>query len=147
MKKYYSYKEFVKDTKTLVKISKGFKADALLAIARGGLTLAHAYSQAVDNRRLFVINSILYEKDQKGHSCEIFNVPELKDSKKVLVLDDIVDSGQTVKEVLAHLKGCFPNIEFKVASLFYKSSAVVQPDFFVHEASAWIEFFWEKDFV
>jgi xanthine phosphoribosyltransferase len=30
--------------------------------------------------------------------------------------------------------------------LFYKKTAVIQPDFTVNEADAWIEFFWEKDF-
>lgn len=143
---YYAYDEFVKDTKKLVEISKDFQADTLVAIARGGLTLGHAFSQAVDNRRLFAINSVLYEKDIKGQSCEIFNVPELKEAKKVLLLDDIVDSGQTVKEILSLLQKCFPHIEFKVASLFYKPTALIQPDFSVHEAKGWIEFFWEKDF-
>ena len=145
--KYYSYEEFVTDTKHLVELSKDFEADTLLAIARGGLTLGHAFAMATDNRQLFAINSILYEKDQKGVSCEIFNMPELKEAKKVLILDDIVDSGQTIKEVLAHLKRCFPQVEFKIASLFYKPTAVVQPDFTVHEAKDWIEFYWEKDFL
>jgi len=143
---YYSYEEFVKDTKKLVECSKEFKADTLIAIARGGLTLGHAFANAVDNRRLFAINSILYEKEEKGQSCEIFNMPDLKDAKKVLILDDIVDSGQTMQEVLTLLKKSFPDIEFKIASLFYKTSAVVQPDFSIHEAKEWIGFFWEKDF-
>jgi xanthine phosphoribosyltransferase len=144
---YYSYEEFVVDTKKLVLLCQEFQADTLLAIARGGLTLGHAYAHAVDNRRLFAINSILYEKDAKGQSCEIFNTPELKDAKKVLILDDIIDSGQTIKEVLALLKQCFPHVEFKIASLFYKPTAVIQPDFAVREATEWIEFFWEKDFM
>lgn len=145
--KYYSYEEFVHDTRKLVELSKSFEADTLLAIARGGLTLGHAYAHAVDNRRLFAINSILYEKDQRAQSCEIINMPELRDAKKVLLLDDIVDSGQTIKEVLALLQDSYPHVEFKIASLFYKSTAVIQPDFSVHEAKEWIEFFWEKDFM
>lgn len=144
--KYYAYEEFVKDTKKLVELSAGFEADTLLAIARGGLSLGHCFAEAVNNRRLFAINSILYEKDKKGASCEIFNMPELQDAKKVLVLDDIVDTGQTIKEVVALLRKCFPDVEFKIASLFYKKSAVIQPDFTVNEATEWIEFFWEKDF-
>ncbi|MFC2073663.1 phosphoribosyltransferase [Campylobacterota bacterium] len=143
---YYSYEEFVKDTKKLVECSKGFKADTLLAIARGGLTLGHSYALAVDNRRLFAINSVLYEKDKKGKKCEIFNMPDLKDAKRVLVLDDIIDSGETMKEVIALLKKSYPEAEFKIASLFYKPTAVIQPDFTVNEAKDWIGFFWEKDF-
>ncbi len=145
--KYYAYEEFVKDTKKLIELTMDYEADTLLAVARGGLTLGHAYACAVDNRRLFSINSILYEKDQKGVSCDIFNIPELKDAKKVLLLDDIIDSGQTIKEVLSLLKKCFPDVQFKIASLFYKPSAVIQPDFTVHEAKEWIDFFWESDCV
>lgn len=145
--KYYSYEEFTHDLKQLVTLSQDFGADTLLAIARGGLMLGHAYSHATDNRRLFTINSILYEGDQRGKSCEIFNTPELTTAKKVLLLDDIVDSGQTLEEVLKHLNTCFPHLEIKVASLFYKPTAVVQPDFSVREATEWIEFFWEKDFL
>jgi len=145
--KYYAYEEFVRDTKKLVELSAGFEADTLLAIARGGLTLGHAFAHAVDNRQLFAINSVLYEKEKKGARCEIFNMPDLTTSKKVLVLDDIVDSGQTIKEVMSLLQNNFPDVEFKIASLFYKPTAVIQPDFSVHEATDWIDFFWERDFL
>ncbi len=144
---YYSYEKFVTDVKSLVKLTSAYHPDTLIAIARGGLTLGHAYASATDNRQLMSINSILYEGDQRGKSCEIFNVPELKDAKKVLLLDDIVDSGQTIKEVLEHLQGCFPEVEFKIASIYYKKTAVIQPHFALHEANDWIEFFWEKDFL
>lgn len=144
---YYAYEQFVDDVKTLVRQTKHYRPDTLIAIARGGLTLGHAYASATDNRQLMSINSILYEGDQRGKSCEIFNVPELQHAKKVLLLDDIVDSGQTIKEVVEHLRSCFPDVEFKIASIYYKKTAVIQPDFALHEADGWIEFFWEKDFL
>ena len=93
------------------------------------------------------INSILYDGDQRGKVCEIFNVPELGKAKKVILLDDIVDSGQTVKEVLNYLKHHFPKVEFKVATIYYKKTAVIQPDFALYETDEWIEFFWEKDYL
>ncbi len=144
---YYPYERFVDDVKALVKLTSDYRPDTLVAVARGGLTLGHAYAMATDNRRLMSVNSILYEGDQRGESCEIFNVPELKAAKKVLLLDDIVDSGQTLKEVLTHLQRCFPEVEFKIASIYYKKSAVIQPDYTLHEANDWIEFFWEKDYL
>ena len=144
---YYAYETFVKDVKKLVKLSSEYKADTLIAIARGGLTLGHAYASATDNRQLMTINSILYEGDQKGKVWEIFNVPDLGKSKKVLILDDIVDSGQTVKEVLNYLQNHFPDVEFKVASIYYKKTAVIQPDFALYETDEWIEFFWDKDYL
>lgn len=142
---YYAYEKFVGDVKELVMMTSEYDPDTLIAIARGGLTLGHAYASATDNRQLMSINSILYEGDQKGKVCEIFNVPELGKAKKVLLLDDIVDSGQTIKEILNYLTHHFPEVEFKVASLYYKKTAMIQPDFALHETDEWIEFFWEKD--
>jgi xanthine phosphoribosyltransferase len=144
---YYPYDRFVNDVKALVQLTAAYRPDTLIAIARGGLTLGHAYAVATGNRQLMSLNSILYEGDQRGRSCEIFNVPELGKAKKVLILDDIVDSGQTIKEVLEHLQSCFPGVEFRIASIYYKKTAVIQPDFSLHEADDWIEFFWEKDYL
>ena len=144
---YYSYKKFVEDVKELVRITSEYAPDTLIAVARGGLTLGHAYASATDNRQLMTINSILYEGDKKGKCCEIFNIPELDKAKKVLLLDDIIDSGQTIKEVLDYLQNHFPKVEFKIASIYYKKTAMIQPDFTLHETDEWIEFFWEKDYL
>jgi xanthine phosphoribosyltransferase len=145
---YYGYEQFVEDVKKLViKISAEYDPDTLIAVARGGLTLGHAYALATDNRQLISINSILYEGNQKGKVCEIFNIPELGKAKKVLILDDIVDSGQTIKEVFNYLTHHFPEVEFKIASIFYRPTAIIQPDFALYETDEWIDFFWEVDYL
>jgi xanthine phosphoribosyltransferase len=145
---YYGYEQFVEDVKKLViKISAEYDPDTLIAVARGGLTLGHAYALATDNRQLMSINSILYEGNQKGKVCEIFNIPELGKAKKVLILDDIVDSGQTIKEVFNYLTHHFPEVEFKIASIFYRPTAIIQPDFTLYETDEWIDFFWEVDYL
>jgi len=145
---YYGYEQFVGDVKKLViKISAEYDPDTLIAVARGGLTLGHAYALATDNRQLMSINSILYEGDQKGKVCEIFNVPELGKAKKVLILDDIIDSGQTIKEVLNYLTHHFPEVEFKIAAIYHKTTAIIQPDFALYETDEWIDFFWEVDYL
>jgi len=144
---YYPYEKFVKDVKKLVLLTKDYEADTIIGIARGGWTLAHAYASATNNRQLMSINSVLYEGNQKGKVCDIFNIPKLENAKKVLILDDIIDSGQTIKEVLHQLKNCFPNIEFKIATIYYKKTAIIKADFALHETDEWIEFFWEKDYM
>ncbi len=143
---YYSYEHFVDDVKSLVKKSIVFQPDVLIAVARGGWTLGHAYASATDNRRLMSINSILYEGDKRGEKIEIFNIPDIGSARKALILDDIVDSGETMHEVLKHLQRRYPDTTFKVASLFYKKTAKIIPDYTLHEAHDWIEFFWEKDY-
>ncbi len=143
---YYPYTKFVEDVKALVKLSENYRPDTLVAVARGGWTLGHAYAAATENRRLMSINSILYEGEKRSETIEIFNVPELGDAKRVLILDDIVDSGETMQAVLEHLRRRYPDTVFKIASIYYKKTAKIRPDYTLHEADEWIEFFWEKDY-
>ena len=146
MKKlYYSYDLFIKDSQILVNLCRAFDADILLAVARGGLTLSHLMAQALDIRNLFTLNSIHYEGEQKLDTFNIFNIPDLSFAKKILIIDDIIDSGETMQEILIILNNKYPNIEFKIATLFYKSTALIKPDFSVREANEWIDFFWEVD--
>ncbi|HRL10127.1 MAG TPA: phosphoribosyltransferase family protein [Aliarcobacter sp.] len=133
------------DTQKLVDISKSFQADAFLSVARGGLTLSHLMSQAMNQRDVFTINSISYDRKNQKDSIEIFNIPDLKSYKKVLIIDDIVDSGKTMIEVFKILNEKFPNTEFKLATLFYKTTALIKPDFYIKQTDIWIEFFWEVD--
>ncbi|AYJ80235.1 nicotinate phosphoribosyltransferase [Aliarcobacter cryaerophilus ATCC 43158] len=144
-KLYYSYEMCKKDTQKLVDISKSFQADAFLSVARGGLTLSHLMSQALDQRNIFTINSISYDRKNQKDSINIFNIPDLKSYKKVLIIDDIVDSGKTMIEIFKILNEKFPNTEFKLATLFYKKTALVKPDFYIKQTDIWIEFFWEVD--
>ncbi|MBP6162847.1 MAG: phosphoribosyltransferase [Aliarcobacter sp.] len=144
-KLYYSYDLFVKDTQLLVDKCRDFEPEILLAVARGGLTLAHLMSQAMDMRNLYTLNSIHYEGDLKLDTFNIFNIPDVSHAKKVLIVDDIVDSGETIREILKVLNEKFPNVEFRLATLFYKKTAVLKPDYYIKEANQWIDFFWEVD--
>ncbi len=144
-KEYYSYEIFLKDIKALKEQIEPFNPDTLLAVARGGLTLGHFLAIAMENRQLFTINSIHYDKECKLETVNIFNIPNLCKSKRVVVIDDIADSGETLKLILTQLKEKYPDIDFKVATLFFKPSSLIQPDFTIKEAKGWIDFFWEID--
>ncbi len=143
---YYDYDTFKEDVKKLVEMTSDCHPDTLLGIARGALTLAHAYAHATDNRNLFTVNSVLYDGDVKRSYAKLLNIPDLSEAKHVLILDDIVDTGETLYAVLKVLQERYPDIIFKSAALFTKPTAVIQPDYALHEATEWIDFFWEKDF-
>jgi xanthine phosphoribosyltransferase len=96
-------------------------------------------------RNLYTLNSIHYEGEIKLDTFNIFNIPDVSHAKRVLLIDDIVDSGETMEEILRILREKFPTVEFKLATIFYKKTAVLQPDYAVKEANSWIEFFWEID--
>ena len=141
---YYPYEEFLADTKSLIqKIDWEF--DTIITIARGGLTLAHLLGEYYNIREVYSINTIGYDDTVKLESVKVFNIPELGEAKNVLVVDDIVDSGDTMVEVLKVLRHRYPAVTFKVASLFYKKSAKIAPNWSVREADRWIEFFWSVD--
>ncbi|MCF6244972.1 MAG: phosphoribosyltransferase [Sulfurovum sp.] len=143
-KRYYPYEEYKQDLKTLInKIDKSF--DTILGIARGGLSMAQMLGEYYALREVYAINTIGYENTQKKEHVEVFNVPDLKSSQTVLVVDDIVDSGDTLVEVLAILRKKYPHITFLTASIFYKSTACIKPTWYVKEPKGWIEFFWSED--
>jgi xanthine phosphoribosyltransferase len=143
-KMYYPYEDFLADTRSLTqKID--WKFDTIIPIARGGLTLAHLLGEYYNIRAVYAINTIGYDDTTKLESVKVFNIPELEEVKNVLIVDDIVDSGDTVIEVLSVLHQKYPEVTFKVASLFYKKSAKIAPDWYVREADIWIEFFWSVD--
>lgn len=143
-KTYYSYEDFRDDLKSLTqKIDKPF--DTIVGISRGGLSMAQMLGEFYDIRKVYAINSIGYDDTVKLDKVRIFNIPDLSGSKSVLIVDDIVDSGDTIVKILETLKEKFPQINFYVASIFYKKSAKIAPDWFVKEAPSWIDFFWTVD--
>lgn len=143
-KTYYPYSQFIDDMKAIIiKIDKPF--DTILCIARGGLTMGHFLGNYYDIREVYAINSIGYDDTKKLDEVKISNIPDLSKSKSVLIVDDIVDSGDTIIEALRILNTQYPQVNFYVASIFYKKSAKISPTWYIHEATSWIEFFWEVD--
>ena len=141
---FYGYDEFQNDVKVMARqINDTFAPDVILAIARGGLTLGHSLAVALDNRNLFTLNSIHYEDMQKLDTIKIFNIPDLSKFKKILLVDDIIDSGESMTEIKKELLRIYPHIDLKIASVFYKQKALIQPDYKIKEATEWVEFFWD----
>ena len=141
---YYSYEEYKQDLKTLTqKIDQPF--DAILGIARGGLAMAQMLGEYYDLRKVYAINTIGYDDTEKKDSVEVFNIPDLKSAKLVLIVDDIVDSGDTLIEILKVLNEKYPSVTFLSASLFYKKTAKITPTWYVKEPKGWIDFFWSVD--
>ena len=141
---YYPYEEYKQDLKILIsKIDQPF--DAILGIARGGLSMAQMLGEYYDLREVYAINTIGYDNTEKKESVEVFNIPDLSSAKQVLVVDDIVDSGDTLVEVLAVLNAKYPEVTFLTASIFCKKTACIKPTWHVKEPIGWVEFFWSED--
>ena len=141
---YYAYGEFREDLKALTqKIDQPF--DVIVAISRGGLSMGQMLGEFYKIREVYAINTIGYDDTKKLEEVNVFNLPQLKPQQRVLVVDDIVDSGDTLVEVLKVLQENYPQTTFKTASIFYKPTAVIEPTWWVKEPKGWIVFFWSED--
>ena len=143
---YYGYKTFENDTKKLIEQSREYQPDTIVAIARGGMMLGQLMGYGLSVRNVQSIHVESYDDEYQRESVTIFGDCDLKRSERILVVDDIVDSGKTLQAILKYFKKSAPHAIIKSASLFYKHSAVIQPDYTIHEATEWINFFWEADY-
>ena len=55
-------------------------------------------------------------------------------SGNILLVDDLTDTGDTLKYGKVYLVGKFPHIkEIRTATLFHKTTSLVKPDYFARE--------------
>ena len=144
--KYYAYENFKNDTNELIKKVKDFNPQTIVGIARGGMTLAHCMAEGLDIREVQTLRTEHYDETIKRDKLTIFDNCTFSDVKRILVVDDIADSGDTLVAIMKHLEDKYSDIEFKSATLFYKKTSVYEPHFWVNEANDWIDFFWESDY-
>lgn len=145
---YYSYEEFLKDLTLLKdKVEKQMGIpDALVCIARGGMTMSHMLGLIWNIRAVYSLNAISYSDQKVQSSLILENMPVIKkEHKKILILDEIIDSGNSLSVVIEKLRSSFPESDFSTAVIFQKPSAKIVADYFVREAGEWIDFFWEVD--
>lgn len=145
--KYYPYEEFLKDARALFAKVDGKigKPDAIIAIARGGLTLAHMLSLRWNLREVYTLNAISYDGNQQKELI-IKNIPKIEPRiKKILIVDEIIDSGKSLSKIVKILKEDNSRVDFFTAVIFQKENVAFEADFFIKEPGDWIDFFWERD--
>jgi hypoxanthine phosphoribosyltransferase len=126
-----------------------YEPDLIVGISRGGLVpLGYLSGEKMFNMRntlSVVVKS--YEGDQQGEISLLHPIhfEDLNKYKNILVVDDIVDSGQTIQFIIDTLKANLAHASIKVAVLYYKPKvSQVKPDYYVQETEDWIVFPWEQ---
>ena len=122
----------------------GFVPDIIIGVARGGLVPAGALSYALGVKLLDAVNVEFYTDVHETLADPILLAPLLDtDSirgRRILVVDDVADSGRTLALVLKLLRGF--GAEVRSAVLYTKPRTVVQPDFSWRTTDKWIVFPW-----
>lgn len=111
--------------------------DIIVAIGRGGLTFGHLLS---DFLRIPISSITIQSYTDIQKQGEVHITQELSssiDKKRVLLVDDIADTGTTLKRALAYLKTFHPSA-ITTATIFYKPHSSLRPDYFAKQTKQWI---------
>ena len=125
-------------------LRKNYRPDAIIGLLRGGVVPARLFADYFDiTLDFFALDAKLYNGiAEPGEEVKI--KPFFGDikGKKVLIVDDIWDTGETMRAVLKYLK----NEYLHTATLFKKNGSEGSPDFYCETANIdeWIIFPWDK---
>jgi uncharacterized protein len=113
--------------------------DLIVAIARGGLSISHILS---DFLKLpitsFTISSYLDLQQKKAPEIS-FHIGNKLHNKRILLVDDVSDSGKTFIRGIEYLKELGAE-DVKTAAIFTKPWTEFIPDFYDKETDAWVIF-------
>src|SRR5579859_5637606 len=124
----------------------GFEPDLILSIARGGLFLAASLGYALAVKNLQVMNVEFY--DGVGTTLDmpvmLPPVPSAVDfsAKKVLIADDVADTGRTLELVYDFVSGHVA--EVRAAVIYEKPQSLIKCDYVWKRTDAWINFPWSS---
>ena len=123
----------------------GFEPDVIVGVSRGGLIPARIMSDLLENSKLANVTTEFYVGMAKTKSEPTITQPvsfPVKD-KKVLVVDDLADTGESLKLVNVHLKKQGAS-EIKIATIYYKPWSIIVPHYYEKQTRCWIVFPWEQ---
>ena len=149
-KLWYKWNEMRRDVNTLCReiLLAGFNPEVIVGLSRGGLTPG-------------VMMSHWMQKPFKPVKASLRDFPEWEDylpkktDEKVLIVDDICDSGETFDRIKSYIKGPRINqpmelpVEVRFATLWWNNECNVEPHYYVNEIAkdstgTWIHFPWES---
>lgn len=133
----------------------GFRPTFIVAIWRGAAPIGIAVQEflnyrGVESDHIAIRTSSYSGIDNQQRSVAIYGmnyiIKNITYEDKLLIVDDVFDTGQTIEAVISHLKvkarlNCPANI--RIAVPYYKptrNSSSIVPDYFLHETDRWLKF-------
>lgn len=128
-------------------VDSGYQPDLVLAIARGGLGLGMGLGYALDVKNLSAVNVEFYTGVDQRLEVPMMLPPTPAavdlSGLKVLVADDVADSGRTLEVVREF---CGDHVaEARTAVIYEKPWSVVKPDYTWRRTEKWINFPWSSE--
>jgi hypoxanthine phosphoribosyltransferase len=122
----------------------GFRPDIILAIARGGMFVAGALGYSLSVKNLHLMNVEFYNGVGSTLDMPVMlpPVPSAVDfsRKKVLVADDVADTGKTIELVRNFIADHVA--EVRCAVVYEKPASLVKCEYVWKSTDRWINFPW-----
>ena len=157
-KQFISADSLLRDSMTLAMqvLRSGFRPTFLVAIWRGGAPIGITVQEVLEYHGVNVdhisIRTSSYagideqEKSVRVHAID-YLVSRLEEHDRLLLIDDVFDSGRSLEAVLSELRQrCRLNLPstIRIATVYYKPtrnrSAFLKPDYFVNSTDTWLVF-------
>lgn len=115
----------------------GFEPDLVVGIARGGLVPARIVCDFLLQKNLAVIKVEHWGLAHTLGEAKVKSPLTLDISqKKILIVDDVADTGDTFSKTFDHIKGMDP-AEIRTAVLHYKTCSTSVPDYWAEKQDKW----------
>jgi uncharacterized protein len=144
-----TYEEFGRSVRELAQTiaDDEYEPDIVLSIARGGVFVAGGLAYALDCKNIHLVNVEFYTG--VGTTLEmpvmLAPVPNRIDfsEKKILIADDVADTGRTLKLVRDFCVGSVA--EVRSAVIYEKSQSLVKCEYVWKRTDEWINFPWSVE--
>ena len=123
----------------------GFKADLIVGVSRGGWVPARVLSDLLDNARTANVRIEFYSGIEKTEARPVVTQPISSEisGKNALVVDDVSDTGWSLKVAIEHLLEQGASA-VKTVTIYFKPHSIFKPDYFAGTTDDWIIFPWER---
>lgn len=145
----YSWNDFDADISVIYNqlIDSGWMPDYIVGVKRGGLIPAVKLSHILD-KPLIMMSCQL--RDSEDKEVRLYEVEEIPKDKKILIVDDICDSGITLSQIIIKFYANGFSIDnIKTCSMIFNTEQQFVVDYYARDLNRsiddrWIMFPWEK---
>jgi hypoxanthine phosphoribosyltransferase len=122
-----------------------YKPDIIVGVSRGGWPPARVMSDLLQNPNLANLRVEFYRDIGVRNKRPRITQPVTMEvvGKRVLVVDDVSDTGHSLRVVANHLRRK-PVKELRVCTIYMKPQSIFRPDYYSRTTRKWIIFPWER---
>jgi uncharacterized protein len=122
-----------------------YHPEVIVGVSRGGWPPARIMSDLLQNSNLANVKVEFYKdigitSDKPKITQPVTSIVK---GRRVLVVDDVADTGQSLVAVVDHLRHKGAK-QVKVSTIYVKPKSIFHPDFFAKKTEKWIIFPWER---